>query len=1127
MRRSLLAAILLVLPFPVLAQEFKMEPPKSPADSLKCIKARPGFKVELMVAEPLVMDPIAFAWGPDGKFWVVEMGDYPLGLDGKGKPGGKIKYLEKSKPDGPYDKMTLFMDGLGFPTGVFPYDKGVLVTCAPDIFYAPIGKDGWAGEKKILFTGFKEGNQQHRVNGLTWGIDNWIYGANGDSGGVIKSIKTGKEVNISGRDFRFKPDTGEFEAVSGQSQFGRCRDDWGNWFGNNNSNPMFHYVLDDRYLKRNPHVLYPDHRVPVSVKPGAAEVFPISKPLPRFNSPQALNHFTSACSTIIYRDTLFGKEFEGNMFVSEPVHNLIHREIMKPKGVTFTSQRADDEQTSEFLASSDNWFRPTMIQVGPDGALWIADMYRYVIEHPEWIPKDWQKKLDLRAGHDKGRIYRVYPADKKPREIPTMMDKMSAKMLIKQLESPNGWVRDTAQQLLIKKTGATVGEAAETVKLLDEFTKQAKFPQARLHALYYHAAVSFVGWDTLPDPLVKFLNDPHPAIRKHALAMYAEDNAISGDSKFLDDLANDKDRQVRQQFAYIAGYGLAAESGSRRFVRLLIENADNPYILAAGLSSISEGRWQSVNAELMKQENIPAPLFAPMLRMAKAVGAPLDATKLFVRQLGSHEKLPTAQKLAAVGEMIDMMEKNNFTLKKMLEEIAGKEDAQKALPRLQETHATAIKITKDPKAAMSEKAVAVRLLGRGLGNDNTDHKILLGFLTPQTPDDVQSAVITHLGRNNDPRVPILLLGPWKSYTPALRGQVLDTLFSRLLWTRMTLDAIEKKQVLPHEIDAIRRQRLLQHKDAQVRAAAAKIFDAASNPERGKVVDLYWLQLPDKTDAARGAKLFAKSCATCHKLGGVGQDVGPDLASVGDKSVQGLLTAILDPNRAVESRYINYSATTKAGLTHTGILQSETSTSITLVGPDGKKHQLLRNELDELASTGKSLMPEGLEKDLTPQDIADIIAHVRSNVPTPKRKEFPGNKPQTQTPNKDGIFRLLPASAAIYGPTIVLEEKYGNLGFWSSADDHAIWTLDAPKAGRFDVWIYYACENGSAGNTLELQIGKSKLPHKIAGTGSWDDYRGEKIGALELTAGPQELIVRGAGKIRGALIALKKVELSPR
>ncbi|HMF12456.1 MAG TPA: PVC-type heme-binding CxxCH protein, partial [Gemmataceae bacterium] len=413
---------------------------KSPEASLKSIQVKPGFAVELVASEPLVQSPIAFAWGPDGKLWVVEMGDYPLGADGKGKPGGRIKFLESTKGDGKYDKATVFLDNLSFPTGVLPWRKGVLVTCAPEIFYAEdTDGDGKADVKEVLYTGFVEGNPQHRVNSLVWGLDNWIYVANGDSGGRIKSVKTGKTLDIRGRDLRIRPDTGDLDAVTGGSQYGRCRDDWGNWFGNNNSNPLWHFVLDDHYIRRNPHVAPPEPRVHVPVEPGAARVYPISRTLPRFNDPSGANHFTSACSPTIYRDELFGAAFYGNVFISEPVHNLVHREVMAPKGVTFTSRRAEDERDSEFLASSDNWFRPTMIQTGPDGCLWIADMYRQVIEHPEWIPQDWQKKLDLRAGHDKGRIYRIYPKDRKPRAI-VRLDKMGAKELVAQLESPNGWV---------------------------------------------------------------------------------------------------------------------------------------------------------------------------------------------------------------------------------------------------------------------------------------------------------------------------------------------------------------------------------------------------------------------------------------------------------------------------------------------------------------------------------------------------------------------------------------------------------------------------------------------------------------------------------------------------------------
>src|SRR5262249_15618517 len=399
--------------------------PMSPEQSLRSIKTRPGFQVELMAAEPLVQDPIAFAWGADGKLWVVEMGDYPLGVDGKGKPGGRIKFLEDTKGTGKYDKATVFMDNLGFPTGVMPWGKGVLVTCAPEIFYAEdTDGDGKADKKVVLYKGFVEGNQQHRVNSLVYGLDNWIYCANGDSGGRVVSVKTGKVVNLSGRDFRIKPDTGDIELETGQTQYGRSRDDWGNWFGGNNSNPMWHYVLDDHYLKRNPHVVYPNPRSNVSVAPGAAPVYPISRTLPRFNDPGGANRFTSACSPIVYRDNLYydalGKDNPAAhspginnpaanaagspwIFVSEPGHNLVHREVMRPEGVTFRSRRAAGEEQSEFVASTDNWFRPTTIATGPDGCLWIADMYRAVIEHPQWIPLDWQKKLDLRAGHDMGR----------------------------------------------------------------------------------------------------------------------------------------------------------------------------------------------------------------------------------------------------------------------------------------------------------------------------------------------------------------------------------------------------------------------------------------------------------------------------------------------------------------------------------------------------------------------------------------------------------------------------------------------------------------------------------------------------------------------------------------------------
>ncbi|MBL9125098.1 MAG: hypothetical protein JNG90_15780, partial [Planctomycetaceae bacterium] len=334
---------------------------KSPAAALASLRPRPGFTVELVVAEPLVQDPIAFDWGPDGKLWVVEMGDYPSGLDGRHTPGGRVRCIEDRDGDGRYEHSTDFLDGLRYPTSVLSWRQGVLVTAAPDLLYAEdTDGDGVADVRKVLFTGFAKGNPQHVVNGLALGLDNWIYGANGDSGGNVKSFNNDQPVSISGRDFRCRPDDGRFQAEAGYTQFVRSQDDWGNWFGSSNNNPMWQYVLTDHYLRRNPHFVPPDGRWTLSEIPGQSPVYPLSRMLERFNDPHTANCFTSACSAMLYRDELFGPEFAGNAFVSEPVHNLVHREIVVPDGVRFRSRRAPDEQRSEFLASTDSFFRPTM-----------------------------------------------------------------------------------------------------------------------------------------------------------------------------------------------------------------------------------------------------------------------------------------------------------------------------------------------------------------------------------------------------------------------------------------------------------------------------------------------------------------------------------------------------------------------------------------------------------------------------------------------------------------------------------------------------------------------------------------------------------------------------------------------
>jgi putative membrane-bound dehydrogenase-like protein len=318
---------------------------------------------------------------------------------------------------------------------------GVFVASIPDIFYAAdTDGDGKCDKRETWFTGFTAGNPQHLVNGFAWGLDGWFYGANGDSGGQITCVKSGKKVALGTQDFRFHPTTGEFELEAGRSQYGKWRDDYGNWFGNNNSILGWHYWLPLRYLEQHPEVAVKSLRTSLN---DDKRVFPISAPVRRFNWASATNTLTSGCAPMPYRDEAFGADGEKAMFICEPANNLVHRQVLDYSKTPISSQRHKDDADSEFLASTDHWFRPTQARMGPDGALYVVDMYRLVLEHPEWIPAEIAAGLDLRGGEDKGRIYRVSKTKDK--------DGVSFDDPVARMSSSNGWVRDTAHRLLVEQ----------------------------------------------------------------------------------------------------------------------------------------------------------------------------------------------------------------------------------------------------------------------------------------------------------------------------------------------------------------------------------------------------------------------------------------------------------------------------------------------------------------------------------------------------------------------------------------------------------------------------------------------------------------------------------------------------
>ncbi len=586
---KLVARELIALPMP---------DPLTPEAGLKSLKLPEGFRAELVAHEPQITDPVAFDWGADGRLWVVQMNDYPTGLDGQGKPGGVVKILTDADGDGQYEKTSVFAEGLAFPTGVMPWKKGALIASAPDIIYAEdTDGDGRADRQEVLFTGFKPGNQQHRFNGFEWGLDGWIYAANGDSGGEVKSIKTGRSVNISGRDVRFRPDSGEMETVSGMTQYGLRRDDWGNWFGNDNPVWLWHVTLPERYLARNPQLAVKRVKKQLANYPDPNRVYPASQPVERPNQPWSLNHVTSACTPAPYRDDLFGGMFADSVFIGEPVHNTVHREVLGREGSGFRSARGAGETEKEFLASTDNWFRPVQVRTGPDGALWVADFYRFVLEHPEWISPEMQSRLDLRAGSDKGRLYRISPAGSVRRRVPDF-SKLDAPALACAMDTGNGWQRDMAQRLLMEKQDPAA--VAPLRALLAPFHA----PQVRLQALATLGGLGALGEDVIHAALA----DPCPWMRCEALRQ-SEVKAPNSLFPAVAALARDLDAAVRLQAAFTLGFWPAAKC--EPVLEQLAAGADDDLHVAV-MSSLKPD--SALFRRLKETEALPAVAALPVLK---------------------------------------------------------------------------------------------------------------------------------------------------------------------------------------------------------------------------------------------------------------------------------------------------------------------------------------------------------------------------------------------------------------------------------------------------------------------------------------------------------------------------------
>jgi putative membrane-bound dehydrogenase-like protein len=953
--------------------------PVSAQESLSLLKlADPALKVELAAAEPQVCDPVAIAFDEYGRMWVVEMGDYPNGPKPGELPLSRVRLLEDRDGDGYFETAHNFRDHLLFATGIQPWRGGVIVTLSGRVVWMKdTDGDGKADVEETWFTGFSEQNPQLRANHPTFALDNRVYIANGLRGGNVFARKTdwssrAKPVSISGRDFCFDPLQGVYSAVSGVGQFGTTFDDFGNRFVCSNRNPCQHVVLSDADIARTPWAAVASVMQDVSPPGEASHVYPLTRAWT--TSTLHAGQFTAACGVTIYRGDLLGDAYCGNSFTCEPTANLVHRDVLAPQGATFRSKTADPGV--DYLASRDEWFRPVNLANGPDGGLYVVDMYRAVIEHPEWVPDELKHRPDERYGDDRGRIYRLVPANfqRKPQSNDRLsIAGASTSALVSLLDHANSWHRDTAARLLYERQDKTARTALESLG------SGGTRPQGRVLALF---ALNGLG-ELSPDVVLRAMADADSRVRAGGVQLgrrWLTPNSPVR-AKLFQMAETEPPGRVRFEIALALGDVIDDAAAVAALARVAATDRQDEWTRRAVATSLGHS-GSAVFAQIVERLNQThsASIEADAAlagELAEVVGASPDASAI-------------EQGLRSLDTLLQTISPETPDAGKSAILLAGIDGLFRGARR--RGHSSGPEVFRSQgQSATHLMAIAARVAESGTPAARRDAVEVLRWLSPpksapetlrrlaiEEPDQgLRLAALSALGSFSDPAVAKTVLANFSSESPPIRRAILDVLLADADRTRLLLSEIEARRISVSELDPSRAAQLLQHRDPEVRRRAQALLAAAAPADRRQVIAEYQKSLALASDAKRGRDVFAKNCTACHRIADLGVSVAPDIGDSRTMMPAQILVDILDPNRKIDSNYFSYTAITKEGKVYTGILATETASSVTLRQQENKTVRLLRDEIEQLHSNGVSLMPVGLEKNIDTQQMADLIAFIKN------------------------------------------------------------------------------------------------------------------------------------------------------
>jgi len=954
----------------------------------------PEFKMELVAAEPIIFDPVDMKFDEKGRAFVLEMPGYPFSKD-----ASRIILLQDKNKDGQYNERIVFAKDLGVASSFMPYKGGFLVAAPPDLIWLKdTNGDNKADEKEAIMSGFEVGNLQHNYNGLTYGLDNWIYAANGGNNGAPYFTETpNNSLDLREQDFRFRLENKILERV-GQSSggFELAFDNWGNMYETHNLQHVSQLVFPNYYIEELP--VEPSHSLTIisdHEENGLSRIYPIGEQETRVNHPEQSGYFSGSCGITFYGGNAFPKGFNNNLFVCDVVLNLIHLDILSPNKAAFKTSRKREK--ADFIASSNRSFRPVNMTTGPDGAMYLMDMHRAVIEHPEWIPDEMEKELDLKAGMDKGRIYKITP---KSNWLPANfnLDQSNSENLVAALADKNQWTRMTAQRLIVEFRDN------KYVPLLEKLLQNSPNDLATLHALW-----TLEGLNSLKkEAILTAFNKTTAGLKVNALKI-AELRLNENPDLILPiiGLIADENARVQMQAALTLGTLNAANYQKNQ--------ADITNALSKILQEKDLDSWTAMAvASAAKQQNIPfvknilqsnatlndaqQQVLLTLTRLIGKSNNALEAQQLLIAIL-NNSTIENSQKSAIIDALAKGWKTNETVVKnnKLVLPTLTKIESTKH-PAIIHACGNLRQVMNLPVSIVTKQQIAIALReikDNTLSLENRKNllqlielerfskraNILYGLLDNREPLVLQEAALWQLWRSNNTSVAPKLVELWPTLGPEARKKASDILLYKSFNHKTLLTALEEGKINMGEMnfDLERRRTLLWWSDTdEIKRRAAALFSDAGVVTRKAAIEKMRPSLNLAGDLAKGKEQFINLCSQCHQYGEIGKDVGPVLTEISRKSKESLLHDILDPNAAVDTKYINHQAKTKDGNIYTGIIVQETDTEIVLKMMGGQETNLFKKDIEQLSSLGTSMMPEGQEANLTEQDMADLLAFLQQS-----------------------------------------------------------------------------------------------------------------------------------------------------